>query len=97
MPTIDLQPIRVRTGSQDKEGNLALLDGELVALLVRLDDSIHGPDQGKWSVEAQFGSPRRADPFPTLADAEAWLKQQISPFAENRADDPQPASLIPLG
>jgi hypothetical protein len=44
--TITLQPIRVRTGSQDTEGRLALADGELIAVFVRLDDEIHGEDPG---------------------------------------------------
>ena len=58
MPTIELQPIRVRTGSKDKEGRLVLADGELVAVLVRLDDEMHGSDRGKWFLEVMFGSPR---------------------------------------
>ena len=49
--TITLQAIRVRTGSKDQEGRLALADGELVAVFVRLDDEIHGKDQGRWFLE----------------------------------------------
>ncbi|HEV7251960.1 MAG TPA: hypothetical protein VGN97_02515 [Mesorhizobium sp.] len=84
MPNIELQPIRVRTGSKDTEGRLAFLDGELAAVLVRLDDEMHGSDLGKWFVEALFGPQRRANPFETLADAEAWLKEQITPFRQHQ-------------
>ncbi len=85
MPTIELRPIHVRTGSKDKEGRLVLADGELAAVLVRLDDEMHGSDQGKWFLEVMFGSPRRAEPFAAVEDAEAWLKEQIRPFGSGGA------------
>lgn len=97
MPVIELRPIRVRTGSKDEEGRLVLVDGELAAVLVRLDDEMHGADRGKWFLEVSFGPQRRADPFATLEDAEAWLKEQISPLPQAGADDPRRASFNALG
>ncbi len=78
--TITLQPIRVRTGSQDTEGRLALADSELIAVFVRLDDEIHGEDQGRWFLETAYGSLQRAMPplFDSLAEAEDWLRTRVS-------------------
>ena len=78
--TISLQPIRVRTGSQDTEGRLALANGELVAVFVRLDEEIHGEDQGRWFLETAYGSLQRAMPplFESLAEAEDWFRTQTS-------------------
>jgi hypothetical protein len=62
--------MRVRTGCRDTESRLVLLDDELVAVLVRLDDEIHGDDQSKWFLEARFGSlSLRTDPFADLDEA----------------------------
>jgi hypothetical protein len=78
--TITLQPIRIRTGSKDTEGRLALADGELVAVFVRLDDEIHGADQGCWFLETAYGSLQRAMPplFGSLAKAEDWCRAEIA-------------------
>jgi hypothetical protein len=77
---IDLQPIRVRTGHQDGEGRLALADGELVAVLVRLDDPVHGDQRGRWFLEAGFG-PCGGGPssviFEDLEEAESWLGTRL--------------------
>ncbi len=77
--TITLQPIRVRTGSEDTEGRLALADGELVAVFVRLDDEIHGEDQGRWFLETAYGSLQRTMPllFGSLAEAEEWCRNHV--------------------
>ena len=80
MATITLQPVRVRTGSKDTEGRLALVDGELVAVFVRLDDPMHEEDQGRWFLEAGFGPCSREAPplFAGLAEAEGWCRSQSS-------------------
>ena len=80
LSAIDLQPIRVRTGSRDREGRLALLDGELVAVLVRLDDETHGTARGRWFLEAGFGPLHGPSPppFPTLDHAALWLHQRLN-------------------
>src|SRR3954451_8146722 len=42
-PEISFQPIEVLTASEDREGRLVLIDGNLVAVLVRLSDLAHDP------------------------------------------------------
>lgn len=73
--TATFRPVRVRTGSEDREGRLVFIGDELVAVLVRLDDDVHGPDTGKWFVEASFGmwGMLRAPLFSGLAEVEQWL------------------------
>jgi len=73
--TITLQWVQVRTGSQDRDGRLVYFGGELAAVLVQLEDEIHGPDRGKWFLETGFGSLalHPAPLFASLGDAEAWL------------------------
>ncbi len=77
MPTIAFEPVRVRTGSPDTEGRLAVVNGELVAVLVGLQDEAHETLRGKWFLEDGFGNLRRAEPFNTLEEAESWLTQQL--------------------
>ena len=76
-----LKPMKVATG-ESGEGRLALLDGRLVAVLVRLSD-LHGEQAGWWFIEKGFGPLDRPlhPTFPDLADAEAWLKAEL---ADNR-------------
>ncbi len=77
--TITLTPIPIRTGSGDTEGRLALVDGELAAVLVRLDDPVHGSLRGRWFLESGFGrlAGSAREPFATLDAAQAWLRQQV--------------------
>ena len=76
---IEMQPIPVRTGSKDREGRLVLFGTELVAVLVRLDDEVHGEDRGRWFLESAFGwYPARVDTFSTLAEAESWVGQKLA-------------------
>ena len=53
---ITLQSIRVGTGTDDREGNLIFRDGELRAVVVRLEDPMHGELVGTWHLEAGFGA-----------------------------------------
>lgn len=79
MASLDMQPIPVRTGSKDKEGRLVLFEGELIAVLVRLDDDMHGDNRGQWFLDAVFVSKlTRDDPFPTLAEVETWVRQKLA-------------------
>lgn len=73
------QPIKVATGSADEEGRLVLVDGRLVAVLVRLDDPAHGVTQGQWSLEAGFNGVDSVKPplFANLPAAERWIGLQI--------------------
>ena len=79
MIAITLQPIPVLTGSQDQEGRLVLADGQLVAVLVRLADEVHGDKRGGWFLEAGFGhcdGPQHPV-FASLDEAEIWVRRRI--------------------
>ena len=53
---LTLPPVDVLTASQDREGRLVLIDGKLVAVLVRLSDGAHDPLlRGAWYLECGFG------------------------------------------
>jgi hypothetical protein len=97
--TITLQPIRIRTGSKDTDGRLAIADGELVAVFVRLDDEVHGEDQGRWFLETAYGSLHgtMAPLFDSLAEAEDWCRAQVAQLYPSSVDgrggtDPSRAS-----
>jgi hypothetical protein len=78
---IMLQPIEVRTGCEDREGRLVLVEGVLAAVLVRLDDPIHDTDRGRWFLEAGLGSLFGVSPLPfaDLDEAQAWLRGHLLP------------------
>src|SRR5436305_9948208 len=70
-PQISFQPIEVLTASEDREGRLVLVDGNLAAVLVRLSDLAHDP------LYAVFGLSKPASVFST-ADTKcspAWKKR----------------------
>ena len=46
---------RIRTDSADGNALLLLARGELVAILVALDDEIHGAERHRWTIEKIFG------------------------------------------
>jgi hypothetical protein len=75
---LQLQPVRVATGSRDTESQLVFNDGFLVAVLVHLSDE-HADAAGRWFLEAGFG--RVDDPHaPTFADldeAQTWIADQL--------------------
>lgn len=81
-PTLTFEPVRVGTGCRDTMGRLAFADGDLVAVLVRLDDPMHGDGlRGGWIMEAGFGRAATASP-PVFADfdaAAAWLARRLGP------------------
>ncbi len=64
--TVTLAAIQIRTGSSDAEGRLLLVEGQLAAVLVRLDEPEHGSLRGQWFVEAGFE--RRAALLDAAAD-----------------------------
>jgi len=77
--TIALKPIAVMTGSNDRDGRLVLVNGELVAVLVQLDSAAHGDQRGCWFLEAGFGpcnSPSHPV-FRDLEDAQAWVVKRL--------------------
>ena len=86
--TLDLQPIEVMTGHDDRDGRLVLFNGQLVAVLVRLESEFYGDQRGGWFLEAGFGLCTGATPpvFPNLGDAQAWIGKQIAAARLQRAD-----------
>ena len=76
---VTIQPIRVATGTDDREGYLVLEDAVLAGVIVRLDDPMHGDNVGKWFLEACFGPHCRRDPvFPSLEQAVNWFHERGS-------------------
>jgi hypothetical protein len=77
--SLNLQPVRVGTGS-DEEGMLVFdADQRLVAVLTHLSDQ-YGEVSGYWYLEAKFGLLEGLD-HPTYADldsAQESIKQRLS-------------------
>jgi len=75
-------PMRVLIDGHDSEGNLILADGQLAAVIVRLDGSTHDPKhKGLWHLEAGFGKcdVRVAPPvFATPETAGDWVVQALT-------------------
>jgi hypothetical protein len=81
---ITWRPVRVGVGSLDEEGQMVLVDGKLVAILVHLTNPYNTPElRGKWVVEVGFGPlSEKHELFSTLEEAEAWVLQHY--FAERK-------------
>ena len=77
-PLVVLQPISVDTASPDRTGMLVLVNGLLVAILVRLDAPEHDR-RGSWFMEVRLGrlAKTRAPLFDTLQDATRWVRQRL--------------------
>lgn len=83
MASYELQPVRVRTGTEDRDGRLILLEGELTAVVVLLADKVHGDQRGLWSLEADFRTYlARAPLFRSPHDAVIWLQATHKPPEE---------------
>jgi hypothetical protein len=83
VPEISFQPITVR--SVDSEGRLVLIDGQLTAVLVRLQHEIHAERRGTWFLEIGFGDLTEQHPlFANLEDAAAWVRRHLSNEAPAR-------------
>ncbi len=77
---ISFQPIRVLTDAQDKEASLILADGQLAAVIVRLDSETHPPEtRGRWRLAVGFGKCNVLGPplFKTPEEASAWVEQLL--------------------
>ena len=77
--SLQLQPVRIATGSHDQESELVFAEGLLVAVLVRLSDE-HGDDAGLWFLEAGFGRaapPPQSPKFTDLDEALDWIQRQL--------------------
>lgn len=77
-PTVSFQSIPILIDGHDTQGLLALLDGQLVAVLSRLDGEIHDADlKGHWHLEAGFGPCQDAGRvFATRDDITAWVARR---------------------
>ncbi len=73
-----LQPILVDTASPDQAGMLVMINGLLVAILVRLDAPEH-ERRGVWFMEVGLGrlAKVRAPIFDTPEDATRWFRQRL--------------------
>ena len=71
--------MRIRTESADNVALLLLDDGELVAILVELEDEGHGDARGQWAVETIFGlAPGRLpSAFASAGDAAKWIGEHV--------------------
>ena len=79
MPSIQFQPIRIVTGSRDKAGLLVLVDNELAAVMVQLEDTVHAQERGKWFLEIMFKEPGgQNETFASLDDAKAWIQERLA-------------------
>jgi hypothetical protein len=79
-PEITFQSIEVLTASEDREGCLVLVDGKLVAVLVRLNDRAHDPLlHGAWYIEAGLGVLEgQHQMFASLDEAAASIERDLS-------------------
>lgn len=69
--------MKIQTNSADDNSVLVMHDGYLVAILVRLDDPVHGNARGRWHLEAHFDHvPATGRLFADLDEAEAWISDQ---------------------
>jgi hypothetical protein len=74
------QNVRLASGTSDQEGLLIYASGELMVVLVRLDDWSHGKNTGRWLVKAAFGECSDAGPglFDSPDDVEGWIQKRHS-------------------
>lgn len=82
------QPILVATDSDDEEGHLALYDGKLVAVFVRLAGSEHLDERGRLYMEASFGqlAGGASLTFASLGEAAHWLQAELGAMRHSRPD-----------
>ena len=73
---LEFRPVHVATGSEDTEGLLALVDEQLVAVLVRLSE-LHDELAGYWFIEAAFGLRHSHRTFRDLDSAQQWLLSRV--------------------
>jgi hypothetical protein len=80
-PHISFQPMRVLIDGHDTDGRLILADGQLAAVIVRLDSEHHDLERrGLWHLEAGFGKCNIKDSplFKTPEEAGAWVDQTLT-------------------
>jgi hypothetical protein len=81
-PHLALCAMDVYTDSEDRQGQLVLYDGALVAVLVRLAGDEHEQDRGAWFLECGLGPLATVhEVFASLEDAEAWIAGKLVALA----------------
>lgn len=76
-----LQPTKVATTSTDEDGVLIYSGDCLVAVIVRLEERVHGDRYaGKWNLEATFGNlPFPPDEvFEDVEHAQEWILARLN-------------------
>lgn len=83
MLEIDLRAVRIETSCADEKGYLAFdVDDRLLAVLVYLEDAIHGELAGSWFLKACFGqnTTKPSDTlFNSVDEAVSWLEGRLHP------------------
>ncbi len=78
---VTFQAIPILIDGHDTQGQLVLADGELTAVLARLDGDAHDPKmKGWWHLEAGFGHcdvQGSQGIFETLNEAAAWVQSRL--------------------
>src|SRR5688572_2032077 len=77
---VSFQAIPVLIDGHDTEGSLILHDGQLVAVLARLDGESHDPEfKGRWHLEAGFGPCQEVGTrlFEDLGEAARWACERV--------------------
>ena len=74
-PQVTSQLAKLATASADRSAWLVFVDGNLAAIMVRLDDVAHEKDRGSWFLEVGFGACEVMPPlvFKSMDAAEAWV------------------------
>jgi hypothetical protein len=90
--SVSFQSIPILIDGHDTHGLLALLAGQLVAVLARLDGDMHDKElKGRWHLEAGFGPcAATGEVFKTQEEIAQWVEQRAEgksypPFGETRA------------
>ena len=87
---ISFQPIPVLIDGHDTEGSLVLHDGQLVAVLARLDGESHAPEfKGRWHLEAGFGPCGEVGTrlFENLEEAAQWAFGRVQTNSRRQKAD----------
>jgi hypothetical protein len=92
LKVIAFQTIPILIDGHDTEGRLVLADGELTAVLARLDGDTHDPTmRGWWHLEAGFGhcADVGTNVFANLDEAGAWVQSRLDNVRYLRRADAQ--------
>jgi hypothetical protein len=70
--------MKILTNSKDSNSLLIMHDGYLVAILVRLEDEVHGDNRAMWHFEAHFDHvPATGQLFRGISEAKAWIASEV--------------------